>query len=421
METYFDQAPGIYFATNDDGLLLEVNERFCAVLNYQMNELTGKKTDIFYTVATRIFQQTHFFPLLKMHGHAEEIYITLKKRNGDELPVLINAERKINNGNAVSLYTGIVVKNWKKFEDELIAAKKTAEAALNENSALLQAKKQIKLHSEALEQQMQIVKKQNEELKQFNRAITHDMQEPVRKLLVFSNMLCNDNRQHEQKSLVAKIARASDQMKNILSGLQQYVWLNETTSNMASIDLIKILLLIKQQLEKDFPEAELSVEAKNLPIFYGDWEQIHLLFYHLLSNAIRFRKDEDKAFVTISSEIIQLNQFHNIERYKYVDHLRIQVKDEGIGVNPQYANQAFDLFKRLHMNSGQGVGLSLCKKIVDNHYGNISIDSREGEGTLITILLPLNFFDKGIINHQQKEFKPSKTIETNNEQNHTIC
>ena len=116
--------------------LVEINETLCIALGYTKQELTGKKLDIIFTIATRIFYQTHFFPLLKMQEHAEEIFISLQTKDKEEIPVLLNAERIIINGETRLVHAGIVVRNRKKFEDELIAAKKSAEAALKENTAL---------------------------------------------------------------------------------------------------------------------------------------------------------------------------------------------------------------------------------------------------------------------------------------------
>ncbi|HTM91294.1 MAG TPA: PAS domain-containing protein, partial [Flavisolibacter sp.] len=151
MQNLFDQAPCLYFSSADDGTLLEVNDRLCDVLQYHRDELTGKKSEILFTIATRIFQQTHFFPLLKMQGHAEEIYITLKRKDGDQVPVLINAERKMIGDTAVSMHVGIIVYNRKKFEEELIAAKKEAQNALHENTALIHARQQLQKRSEELD------------------------------------------------------------------------------------------------------------------------------------------------------------------------------------------------------------------------------------------------------------------------------
>jgi sigma-B regulation protein RsbU (phosphoserine phosphatase) len=394
MNTYIQHAPCVYFSSTDDGTVLDVNEFLCANLHYSVAELTGRKTDIFSTVSTKIFHQTHLYPLLKMQGHAEEIYITLQKRNGEHLPVLINAERKEIDGTFVNLYTGIIVHNRKKFEEELIAAKKSAEAALNENTALIQAKQELQKHSEALDRQIHLVTKQNDELKQFNRVVSHDMQEPLRKLLLFSNMLLEEDEKTRSKNLVGKIKKVVEQMREILFGLQQYVWLHEISSNKVLIDTGKLIDEAAQQIKDEFPGVQLMIEKNGLQNFTGDKEQWHLLFYQLLSNAIRFRKDGNKTYVTITANTLRLNQFRQLEgKYKYIDFLRIEIKDNGIGLDPLYQHQVFELFKRLHKESGRGIGLSLCKTIIENHNGTIKINGKPGEGATVTIDVPVNITD----------------------------
>lgn len=388
MQKYFNQAPVLYFSSTDDGTLLDVNDYLCSWLHYDKSDIVGKKTDILFTVASRIFQQTHFFPLLKMQGHAEEIYLDLLKSNGEPLPVLLNAERKIIDGAGVNLHAGIVVLNRKKFEEELISARRTAEKALHENTELIQAKQQLQKHSEELDHQFFLVKKQNDELKQFNRVVTHDMQEPLRKLSLFSGLLLEDHEWEKQKKLVEKLKSVSEQMRSILSGLQQYVWLNENPPSIMPVDLIKMVDTVHKELEQEFPDIDLSITIEENSHFNGDPQQMYLLFRELFLNAVRFRKDKKQVYITVSINHLQLNQFRTIEgRYKYTDHVRLQVIDKGIGFDTAYKTEVFELFKKLHPQSGGGIGLSLCKKIVENHNGIISIDSKLNEGTTVTIHL----------------------------------
>lgn len=359
------------------------------MLGYQKDELIGKKAETLFTVATKIFNQTHFYPLLKMQGFAEEIFVTLQQSNGESLPVLLNAVRRNIDSKEVNLYVGIIVHHRKKFEEELIAAKKTAEAALNENSELAKAKLSLQKHAEELDRQISIAHKQNEELRQFNRVVTHDMQEPLRKLSLFSGILLKSREVEEQQKLVDKINKVSGQMRNILNGLQQYVWLNETSLKIEHIDLNRLLMHVQQQLQEDFSEVEIEITKEGENALMADHDQMQLLLYELLSNAIRFKKDNDKTCIHVSVEQLQLNQFRNVEgRYKYVDYMRLQIRDYGKGFNAEYKAQVFELFKRLHAESGRGVGLALCKKIAENHLGMISIDSELNEGTTVTVYLP---------------------------------
>jgi phosphoserine phosphatase RsbU/P len=390
MEISLDRAPCCYFSSNDEGIILDVNETLCSQLHYDKEQLLGNTVDAIFTLATRIFHQTHFFPLLKMQGHADEIFITLQTKNKKQVPVLVNAERREVNGNAVILYIGIPVHNRKKFEDELVAAKKEAEAALQENTALQQAKQELQKHAEQLDQHIVKVNQQNEELKQFNRVVTHDLQEPVRKLSVFSNILLNADENHgNSKTIVEKLLRASEQLRSVIFKLQQYIWLTESAIKLTEIDFNELLLLVQQKLEKEFPASSLIVNAGDIPVLQADWDQMQVLLHQLLSNAVRFRKEGEKAIVEITSTILQKNRFTNLEgKYHYQDFLKLQVKDNGIGFDLRRKDQVFDLFRNGH-TSGYGIGLSLCKRIVENHWGKITIDSKPEEGTTVTILLPV--------------------------------
>ena len=152
---------------------------------------------------------------------------------------------------------------------------------------------------------------------------------------------------------------------------------------------------MQEQLTAEFSSTELNLHADKLPLIYADEAQIKMLFYQLLSNAIRYRKPGNKAFVVIAADIVKRNKFTNIAgKYEYTDFLKLQIKDEGIGFDPKYSEQAFDLFGRLHTESGLGIGLSLCKKIAENHYGSITINTIEGSGTTVTVWLPLRHFDQ---------------------------
>ena len=96
------------------------------------------------------------------------------------------------------------------------------------------------------------------------------------------------------------------------------------------------------------------------------------------------------ASMAIEARILLLNKFREMEgKYKYLEFVKLQIRDQGVGFNNEYQKQAFDLFRKLHPATGSGIGLSLCKKIVENHAGTISLQSQEGEGTVIIIFLPL--------------------------------
>jgi phosphoserine phosphatase RsbU/P len=396
MKSHIDQVPGIYFSYNDEGILSEVNSRLCTELGWAREELQGQKVEKIFTVSSRIFQQTHFFPLLKMQGHAEEIFITLLKRDGDHLPVLINAEKRVAEGKAAYVHLGIVVHNRKKFEEELIAARKTAEDALAKNSALLHTKKELQMHLEALDEQIYLVNKQKDEFLQFNRVLTHDLQEPLRKLFVFTNMARDTDDAAPKANALDKIILVSQQLRTIVSGLQHYVWLAEEGPERSEIDLCDLLRQVHKEIELE-NGIDMRLDCEALPNAIGNPDQVRFLFRELLTNSIRFRRIGVQPHVQVSSNTLFLNKFQSIrEKYKYSEFLKIQVKDNGMGFDPVYKDQVFQLFRRLHTESGRGIGLALCRKIVENHHGRIKIHGRKDAGATVTIFLPVPLAGAGV-------------------------
>ena len=391
-DSYLDDAPCGYFSFADDGILNSVNATLCHLLGYEKAELQGKNVEFIFTLPTRIFYQTHFFPLLKMQEHAEEIFISLLTKDKQHLPVLLNAKRQQVNSKWFNTCAFIVVQNRKKFEDELVAARHAAEKALTENSALLRAKAELQKHAEKLDAHIVSVNKQNNKLKQFSRVVSHDLQEPLRKILLYTGKLQSPPPQQNsvETRTLDRLIRAAEQMRKTVSGLQQFIWLNETPAQFTPVDLNAIWKAAEKQLEGELGAGLLDIHSDQLPEIPADAHQLQLLFYHIFSNAYKFKKKE-KAPVFITATLIQQNKFRALaEKYKYEDFLKLEIRDEGTGFDPLYKKDIFELFKRQHYTEGKGLGLSLCKIIVENHHGRISADSQVNEGTIITILLPLH-------------------------------
>jgi phosphoserine phosphatase RsbU/P len=384
MEATIDHAPCGYFYFFDNGILHVVNDTLCQLIGYEKRELEGKNIDYILTIATRIFFQTHFYPLIKMHGHAEEIFVSLNTKSQEHLPVLLSARRDEDNGKPFIACACIVIPNRKKFEDELVAARKAAETALKENLYLIETKKELQQHAESLDRHIQLVKKQNNELKQLNHVLTHSLREPLRKILLYTERL----KESSNASDLEKLSGASDRMQQVVTGLQQYVWLNDHHPEYTIVDLGSVAKTVQDKLGDEYP-GQLFVKWEALPTIKGDPSQIELLFYHILLNSIKFKKEE-KAKVEITGTIIQQNRFRVLEnKYQYEDFIQLKFADNGIGFNPAYKEEVFGLFRKLHSHNAMGIGLALCRKIVQNHSGIIEADSKVNEGTTITVLLPM--------------------------------
>lgn len=383
-EQIIDKAPCGYFAFTDDNLLVHVNDTLCALLHYQKEELPGKNVETLFTIATRIFFQTHLFPLVKMHNHAEEIFLTLLARNGDHMPVLLNARRTDWQQQTITSCAFIVVPNRKKFEDELVAARNAAQAALQQNTELQQARKELQQHAARLEQQMHLVHQQNYGLQQFSHAVTHNLKEPLRKILVYSDKLQRASSSAEAE----KVSKAGHQLLGVITALQEYVWLNEKANVFTRLDLNALLHHAAQKVRMALGH-HLELECQELPLITGDREQLELMLFHVLSNAVRFRRQE-QAMVTIHCTLLKQNRFTLLEdRYSFEDFVRLEITDQGQGFDPLYRSHIFELFRKLHSGPGQGLGLALCKRVAENHGGSIEADSIPATSTTITIKLPL--------------------------------
>lgn len=390
---FFENAPCGYFSFFDDGTIFIVNETLCSLLGYKKSELDQRHVEGLFTLPTKIFYQTHFFPLVKMQGHVEEIFLTLLTKNNQYLPILLNAKRT-EEPKAYTSCAFIVVPNRKKFEDELVNARNAAENALKENSQLQEITNELEKRSRQLDRQMQTVSKQNNELKQLNHVVTHSLKEPIRKILVYSEKMQLEGLPEKMMHNVSRLTKASEQMRTIVAGLQQYVWILGAEQAFKTLDLNPIIQQVAAQVREEHHPALLSLLVSDLPPFEADRDQVELLIYHILSNAVNFRKD-DHARVSITGTMIKLNSFRAIkEKYRYEDFLKLEIRDEGTGFDPKYRESIFELFKRLDYTKGQGLGLALCKKIAENHSGFIEAYSQVNEYTIITIFLP--FIQSGV-------------------------
>jgi signal transduction histidine kinase len=145
-----------------------------------------------------------------------------------------------------------------------------------------------------------------------------------------------------------------------------------------------------------------EVHVQNLPVIEAIPFQMGQLFQNFLSNAIKFRKPEITPMVYISAEVMNANELFMYADETNIDHqghwqreriVRITITDNGIGFDESYKEKVFEIFQRLHSNKlyeGTGIGLAICKKIVDNHHGSIQVISKPDKGTTFTITLPVS-------------------------------
>jgi hypothetical protein len=267
-------------------------------------------------------------------------------------------------------------------------------------TAQVQYQHQIE-HNEALLQQRvkertQELESKNRELEQFAYAASHDMQEPLRKIATFSNfMLEHNNSQLDDrgKGYLSKIGASVQRMKNIIDDLLQYSHQTREDRQFLPTDLSGVIAEIESDLDLVIEQKDAVIEKDLLPTVVAVHNQLHQLFYNLITNALKFARPGLPPRIHIRCEEktgADLPPGRNFDREK--TYVQITVSDNGIGFQQEYAGQIFTLFKRLHGRSeyeGTGIGLALCKKIAENHGGAIWAEGRPGEGATFHVVLPL--------------------------------
>jgi PAS domain S-box-containing protein len=230
----------------------------------------------------------------------------------------------------------------------------------------------------------------NKQLEEFAYIASHDLQEPLRKIQTFADML--QIRIDDKEAVVAnaeKIRLAAQRMSVLIKDVLKYSQLSTTENLFEDTDLNSVFNEVKGDFELLIQEKDAHLTASQLPVIKGIPIQMHQLFANLISNAVKF--SDRQPNIGITAQYVSGEALNDISvpdpKQQYV---KLSFQDNGIGFEPQYADHVFKLFKRLNsFKSGTGIGLALCKKIVENHAGAITVSSEPGVGTLFEIYLPV--------------------------------
>ncbi len=238
------------------------------------------------------------------------------------------------------------------------------------------------------------LERSNAELESFNRVVSHDLQEPLRKIQMFiSRFTDTDTKNLSEKgqNYMAKIDGSANRMQLLIRNLLSYSRIADENESMQKIDLNYILEKVLDDLSEKIQETHAQISIPELPAIYGAEFQLEQLFNNVLSNSIKYKKHDRSPEIIVTSEIIpfeKIDEKLQLARSKYVF---LSITDNGVGFSANQSEKIFELFQRLHKKhayEGTGLGLAICKKIVENHDGHISAHSEPGKGTRIEIYLP---------------------------------
>jgi PAS domain S-box-containing protein len=234
----------------------------------------------------------------------------------------------------------------------------------------------------------------NTELESFNHVASHDLQEPLRKIQIFISRISPQDMNslsETGKEYIAKIQLATNRMRTLIDDLLLFSRSNKTDKAFVKSDLNELLQNARQELADNLQEKRAVIKADELPILNVIPYQIQQLFINLISNSLKYSVANVNPIIKIECEKILVSQISSSKTNPDKEYYKISISDNGMGFDQQFSESIFTLFKRLHSSTefpGTGIGLAICKKIVENHLGAIKAEGKIGIGATFTIFLP---------------------------------
>jgi PAS domain S-box-containing protein len=230
------------------------------------------------------------------------------------------------------------------------------------------------------------LQRSNEDLQQFAHVASHDLKEPVRKIRLFTGRLLQewgDELPAKAKEYLSKVESAAERMHSMIEGVLSYSSFNATEQSWEAIDLNEVMRSVEVDLEVVIAQKQATIQYAGLPTINGSSVLTYQLFYNLVNNSLKFSKVGVPAVIAVQSSVTIMNGSEEFEK--------ITVSDNGIGFRQSDAEKIFQTFSRLHPKDryeGTGLGLALCKHIMERSGGFIYAEGKEGGGATITMLFP---------------------------------
>jgi PAS domain S-box-containing protein len=359
-----EHAPDAVVIVDREGCIQIVNMQTEKIFGYKREELIGSKVEILIPEQLKQAHTGHrtgFFADPKFREMGSGLELKGRRKDGSEFPVEISLS-------PLHIKEGILVT-----------------AAIRDITRRKQTEDELK-------QSNQELLRSNAQLESFNYIASHDLREPLRKIQVFTGKILES----ESKSISSKakdyfkrIENSCSRMQDLVNSLFDYSMLGSDGLKFEQVDLNLVLEEIKKNLLEIIEEKKLTIYSDRLPTIFADRIQMHELFSNLIDNSIKYSKANPPAVITIT--VNELKNFRKNEKDSPKSFWKISFRDNGIGFDPAYNEKIFELFEMLHGKHdypGTGVGLAICKKIVENHGGFITAEGSEEEGAAFHIFVP---------------------------------
>lgn len=359
LKSAIDEA-AIVAITNRQGIITYVNEKFCAISQYAAEELVGN---------------TH--KIINSHFHPKEFFTEMWHTISQGRVWEGEIRNRAKDGTHYWVHTTIV-----PFMD--------ADGKPDQYVAVRYEITEQKLAEEKLRVYSKKLELSNQELSDFASIAAHDLQEPLRKIQSFSDRLkvkAKDTLAPEAVDYLDRIQSSAQRMQILINDLLTYSRVTTKAQPFLILDLNQIVANVVSDLEVRLEESQGSIQVDPLPSIEADATQIYQLFQNLINNALKFRKPGTTPLVKVACKI-----FEESPLGRAGPACQISITDNGIGFDEKYLDRIFTIFQRLHGRheyEGTGIGLAVCRKIIDRHGGFITAISSPGSGATFLFTLPI--------------------------------
>ncbi|MHC0445384.1 sensor histidine kinase [Flavobacterium sp. 3-218] len=335
-----------------DGLILFCNEHFALLAESSYEKITGKYFSDF------LDQPDNFKRILNALNYGVNTHETLLKSSSGTFPAQI-----ILTDLGPSHGIGIIV-------IDLTEKKKHENALINHQKIL-----QNKVH------ELNII---NKNLEEFIHVISHDLKEPLRKILMYSDRINGNYLEEKDAKAVTTMKSSAFRLNSLVDDLVSYSS-HTMKEEFAKVDISEVIAEVIADYEVLINDKKAVIEIGKLPELYASKGQIRQLFSNLISNAIKYSRKDLSPVIKIEADNAAAESADSIPSVK------IKISDNGIGMEKSHLTKIFTIFQRLHAKneySGNGIGLAICKKIMENHSGSITVESLPNQGTTFDLNFP---------------------------------
>ena len=406
IDPLLDTAPCGFLSFADDGTVKVANRTLHDLLGFSPDELSSRHVETIMTVGTRIFYQTHFFPLLRLHGHAEEIFLLLRAKSGEDVAAIANAVRRERDGEWTTDCVLLQVKERRKFEDALLKARKNAEEAtkvahahrreveeaneLLERQALELELSQQQLMEQAVELEMQrkVAEEANRAKSVFLAMMSHELRTPLNAIGGYAQLIEMGVHGPVTEAQTAALARIKKAQQHLLRLINDVLDLARIEARRVEFELAPFPL--KEAVDGVLPMVEPQLAARRIHhevrvadtlVAHADVSKVQQIVLNLLSNAAKFTPADGRVTVEASVDAARPGR------------LLLRVSDTGIGIPADRLGQVFEPFVQVDDSpasraEGTGLGLAISRDLARGMGGDLSVESELGVGSTFTLALP---------------------------------